>query len=72
MRRYGFLGIRTNAFGDILIGKIPARARIAEEYCYLRLRLICELTSLGRLLVQEIAPGKDIIMAYMADWIMTP
>lgn len=57
----------TNPFVGIL------NPRIIEEFCYLQLRMICELIALGCLLVHgdiEETQTSKIQKAYAADWIL--
>lgn len=63
---------RTEAIDGVLNGQIPLRAKIAEELCYLQLRMICELIAIGCLVIHErLSPLKaDLFKTYKADWIM--
>jgi hypothetical protein len=63
---------RIEAIDAVLANKFHTRARIAEELCYLQLRLICEVIALSCLVIHGdvSAKKKDLLKAYKADWIM--
>jgi hypothetical protein len=63
---------RTEAIDAILGGGIPMRAKIAEELCYLQFRMICELLSVGCLIIHgNLSSAKaDLMKTYKADWIV--
>jgi len=64
---------RTEAIDAILAGKVPLRAKIAEETAYLQLRMICELIAIGCLIIHGDLSAKktDPLQSYKADWILT-
>ncbi len=64
--------LRTEAIDAVLAQKMPLRAKIAEELCYLQLRMICETIAIGCLLVHgDISAKKsDLMRSYKADWII--
>ena len=64
---------RTATIDDILKKKVPIRAKIAEELCYLQLRMICELIAIGCLIIHgDVSARKqDLFRSYKADWIMS-
>lgn len=63
---------RTEALDEILGKRVPLRAKIAEELCYLQLRMICEIIAIGCLVINaEIGAKKSALFkTYKADWIM--
>ncbi|WGU42091.1 hypothetical protein [Phenylobacterium sp. NIBR 498073] len=63
---------RTEAIDKVLASSIPLRAVIAEELCYLQLRMICESIAIGCLLIHGDVSAKktDLLRSYKADWIM--
>jgi hypothetical protein len=64
---------RVGAIDAILQKQIPLRAKIAEELCYLQLRMVCELVAIGCLVIhREMGLLKtDLFKTYKADWIMS-
>jgi hypothetical protein len=64
---------RTEAIDAVLAGTLPLRAKIAEELCYLQLRMICEIIAIGCLVIHgEISSAKvDLFKTYKADWIVS-
>jgi hypothetical protein len=64
--------LRTEAIDAVLAGNVSLRAKIAEELCYLQLRMICETIAIGCLLVHgDISAKKsDLMKSYKADWII--
>jgi len=64
--------LRTETIDNVLAGKVSLRAKIAEELCYLQLRMICETIAIGCLLVHgDISAKKsDLMKSYKADWII--
>ena len=64
---------RSEAIDDILTDRLkPVRLRIAEEYCYLQLRLICEVLAIACLIVHgNLKPKPKLFETYKADWIMS-
>ncbi len=64
--------LRTEAIDVVLGRQVPLRAKIAEELCYLQLRMICETIAIGCLLVHgDISAKKsDLMKSYKADWII--
>jgi hypothetical protein len=63
---------RVEAIDSVLNSEFPLRARIAEEFCYLQLRMICELIAIGCLIIHgELSSRKaDLMKLYKADWII--
>ncbi|PDQ18381.1 hypothetical protein CN311_25105 [Mesorhizobium sanjuanii] len=63
---------RVEAIDAILEGQLPLRGRIAEELCYLQLRMICELIAIGCLIIHGNLSAKkaDLLKSYKADWIL--
>jgi hypothetical protein len=63
---------RIEAVNQVLAGEVPLRARIAEEFCYLQFRMICEVIAIGCLVIHEEISSKktDLLKTYKADWIM--
>ena len=64
---------RIEAIDDVISGKVRLRAKIAEEFCYLQLRMICEIIAIGCLVIHgELSSLKsDLFKTYKADWIMS-
>lgn len=64
---------RTEAIDLVLQGRIILRGKIAEELCYLQLRMICEIIAVGCLIIhgQMSAIKSDLLKTYKADWIMS-
>lgn len=64
--------LRQEAISNILAGKVMMRAKIAEESCFLQLRMICELIALGCLVLHEdLKPKAQLFKTYKADWIIS-
>lgn len=63
---------RIEVIDQILHKTIPLRAKIAEELCYLQLRMICELIAIGCLVIHDEIGNKksDLWKSYKASWIM--
>ncbi|MES1201276.1 MAG: hypothetical protein ABUS57_07480 [Pseudomonadota bacterium] len=62
---------RVAAIDDCLGGRVQMRARIAEEHCYLQLRMICELIAIGSLILHgDIEVGSKVRKSYQADRII--
>jgi hypothetical protein len=52
-------------------GMNPFIARFVEEFCYLQLRMICELIAFACLVVHDnLGPKSDLYKTHKADWIM--
>jgi hypothetical protein len=52
------------------IGPLPAK--VLEEFCYLQLRMICEVIALACLVIHgDLKPKADLLKTYKADWIMS-
>jgi len=64
---------RTDAIADILDGRLgPIKAKIAEEYCFLQLRMICEIIANGCLIIHgNLKPKADLFKTNKASWIMS-
>jgi hypothetical protein len=65
--------LRIEAIDLVLNSQISLRNKIAEELCYLQLRMICELTALSCLIIHGDVKGaqaSQLQKAYQADWIM--
>ena len=64
---------RTESIDSVLTGGVNLRAKIAEEFCYLQLRMICEIIAIGCLVIHgELSPVKSALFkTYKADWIMS-
>jgi hypothetical protein len=63
--------LRHEAIQRILEGKVLMRAKIAEESCYLQLRMMCELIAMGCLILHEsLKPKNALFKTYKASWIM--
>ncbi|MGY8662276.1 hypothetical protein Q3C01_07895 [Bradyrhizobium sp. UFLA05-109] len=62
---------RVEAIDLVLARKVPLRSRVAEELCFLQLRMICELIAIGCLIVHGDLSSKhaDLMKSYKADWI---
>lgn len=69
----GEIKYRVEAIDRVLAGQVHVRNKIAEELCYLQLRMICEVTALSCLLIHGDVKGaqsSQLLKAYQADWIM--
>lgn len=64
---------RIEAIDHVISGQVRLRGKIAEEFCYLQLRMICEIIAIGCLVIHgELSPLKsDLFKTYKADWIMS-
>lgn len=66
--------LRTEAIDAVLIGTMkPIRAKVAEEICFLQLRMICELIALGCLVIHGDVKGtqtKIVQKRWEADQIL--
>ena len=65
--------LRVEAIDRILAGEVYLRNKIAEELCYLQLRMICEITALSCLIIHGDVKGaqsSQLQKAYQADWII--
>jgi hypothetical protein len=64
---------RTDAIEGVLRTDIgPKRAKIAEEFCFLQLRMICEAIAIACLVLHgNLKPKADLFKTYKADWIMS-
>jgi hypothetical protein len=62
---------RVEAIDATLVGQVPLRGRIAEELCFLQLRMICELIAIGCLVLHGDLSSRhaDLLKSYKADWI---
>ena len=67
------LKYRIECIDKILDKKIPLRMKIAEEICYLKLRMICELIAIGCLIINEEVSSKKsyLLKTYKTDWIIS-
>jgi hypothetical protein len=67
------LKYRIECIDKILDKKIPLRMKIAEEICYLQLRMICELIAIGCLIINEEISSKKsyLLKTYKTDWIIS-
>lgn len=63
---------RIEAISETLKGELPFRPKIAEEFCFLQLRMICELIAIGSLIAHGDLSSKkaDLMKSYKADLIM--
>ncbi|WP_310498471.1 hypothetical protein [Sandarakinorhabdus sp.] len=62
---------RTEAISAVLNKEVPLRAKIAEELCYLQLRMICELIAIGCLVIHgSMKPKADLYTTHKADYII--
>lgn len=63
---------RVEAIDSVLERRVLLRARIAEELCYLQLRMICELIAVGCLIIHGDLSAKkaDLMKSYQADRIL--
>lgn len=63
---------RTAAIDSVLQKSISLPAIVAEELCYLQLRMICETIAIGCLVIHgDVSSRKrDLLKSYKADWIM--
>lgn len=63
---------RVEVIDQVREGVINIRKQLAEEFCYLQLRMICETIAIGCLIIHEdISASKtDLMKAYKADWII--
>jgi len=65
--------VRIDAIDDITAEKLRIRSKIAEEYCYLQLRMICEIIAIGCLVIHGNISGaanKTLTQSFKADWII--
>lgn len=64
---------RIEAINDVVGTRtVPLRAKIAEEFCYLQLRMICEVIAIACLVIHgNLKPKADLLKSYKADWIMS-
>jgi hypothetical protein len=62
---------RIEAIDTALAGKSGMRAKIAEEFCYLQFRMICEIMAIGCLIIHgDISIRGGLLTSYKADWIV--
>jgi hypothetical protein len=64
---------RVDEINNALAGSYPMRVETLEEFCYLQLRMICEIIAIGCLVVHEDISSKraDLFKSYKADWIIS-
>lgn len=63
--------LRVEALDSVLTGHLRLRGKIAEELCYLQLRMICELIAIGCLILHgNLKPKAALFKTYKADWLM--
>lgn len=63
---------RVDAIDDVLKGKLCMRQRLAEEFCYLQLRVICEVLAVACLVIHgNLKPKADLFKTYKASWIIS-
>jgi hypothetical protein len=63
---------RIEAIDDVLNGKLRIRQKIAEEFCYLQLRMICEVIAIACLVVHgNLKPRPKLFESYKASWIIS-
>lgn len=63
---------RIEAIDDALAGKLHMRQRILEEFCYLQLRMICEVLAIACLVIHgNLKPKADLFKSYKASWIIS-
>lgn len=62
---------RIEAIDTAMAGKSGMRAQIAEEFCYLQFRMICEIIAIGCLIMHgDVRVRGDLFTSYKADWII--
>src|ERR1700742_2334885 len=64
---------RTEAIDGILRADIrPIRSKIAEEFCYLQLRMTCEVIAIACLVIHgNLKPKPKLFETFKASWIMS-
>lgn len=56
---------------EMATGQLRVRTKLAEESCYLQLRLVCELIAIGCLLIHGDIPklNRGLFKTYKVDWV---
>lgn len=63
---------RVESIDATLDGHVHVRAKIAEELCYLQLRMICELIAIGCLVIHgDLNLSNNLLKSYEASKIMS-